>query len=233
MEVGRHLVTRILGQTLALLTIIGCSGAVDTGSETTLGSVTTDGVMTTATVATAPTSVPATTTSADASTGSTYPVECLDAIEGFITEVEPVVADFDFEGGDINDYLDLLTAQVPALTRLTQRNLEAQCESSNQLITPGMEEDLLAFARAEAPGSVAFLEIMTSETPDRDSDCEGFTGAMQSYVDQGGAFADLAPAQKVDVANLYVAMSNWCALQTAGEYLSQPEVEDFLEMTVG
>jgi hypothetical protein len=233
MEVRRSLATRILGLTLAMLTIGACSGAADTG--TTPGSATTEGVgiTTTTSVATTQTSVAATSTTAVASTGSTYPPECLEAVEGFIAEVEPIVAEFDFDGGDMNDYLDLLTAQVPALTTLTERYLQAQCEASSQLITPGMEEDLLAFAQAEAPGSMAFLEIMTSETPHRDADCEGFTGAMQSYVDQGGVFADLTPAQKLDVANLYASITNWCGLQTAGEYLSRPEVEGFLGITVG
>jgi hypothetical protein len=56
---------------------------------------------------------------------------------------------------------------------------------------------------------------------------------MQGYVDQGGVFTDLEPAEKHDVANLYAAITSWCGLQTAGEYLSRPEVEGFLGITVG
>jgi hypothetical protein len=150
-----------------------------------------------------------------------------------VTDIEPTVKDFDFEGGDIEAYLGLLAAQVPAVTTLADRYLSAGCEMSEQLVTPGMADELTAFAEQEAPGAAAFLEIMSGDASDRGSDCEAYTGAMQGYVDQGGVFADLTPAEKYDVATLYAAITSWCGLQTAGEYLSRPEVEGFLGITVG
>jgi hypothetical protein len=217
---------------LALL-VVSCGG--ETGPGTSLGSTgtTENGALTATTASPTTTTHPATTTSAAVASGSTYPAECLEAVQGFMIDIEPTVKDFDFEGGDINAYLDLLTAQVPALTSLADRFITAQCEMSGQLVTPAMADQLMAFVEQEAPGTVAFLQIMSGEPPDRGDDCEAFTGAMQGYVDQGVVFADLTPAEKYDVANLYAAITNWCGLQTAGAYLSRPEVEGFLGITVG
>jgi hypothetical protein len=224
---------KVVGGLLLAFLVVSCGG--DAGIGTSLGSpnTTEPPEPTTTTAAPTTTSPPVTTTSTAASAGSTYPAECLEAVRGFMIDIEPTVESFDFEGGDINAYLDLLTAQVPALTSLADRFLTAQCEMSEQLVTPQMADELMAFVEQEAPGTVVFLEIMSGGRPERGDDCEAFTGAMQGYVDRGGVFADLTPAEKYDVANLYAAITNWCGLQTAGEYLSRPAVEGFLGITVG
>jgi hypothetical protein len=175
----------------------------------------------------------ASTTIAAGTAGSTYPAECLEAVRGFLADIEPLVVDFDFVGGDIHAYLQLLAEQVPAMTVLAERSVAAQCEASNQLISPDMADELMAYAQDETPGSLAFLEIMSGEPAERGSDCQSYIGAMQGYVDQGGVFADLTPAEKYDVTTLYAAITSWCALQTAGEYLGRPETEGFLGITVG
>jgi hypothetical protein len=222
-----------MGGVLLTLLVLSCGG--EAGVGTSLGSPDTTAPPdpTTTTEAPTTTSPAVTTTSTAASAGSTYPAECLEALRGFMIDIEPTVESFDFEGGDINAYLDLLTAQFPALTALAERFTEAQCAMSDQLVTPEMADELTAFVEQEAPGTAAFLEIISGEPVERGNDCEAFTGAMQGYVDQGGVFADLTPAEKYDVTNLYAAITNWCGLQTAGEYLSRPEVEGFLGITVG
>jgi hypothetical protein len=230
---GRKLSCRLVASLLMTVLLASCGG--DAGSSTSLGSpeTTPPPAQTKTTAMATTTSEAVTTTSSAGSTGSTYPAECLEAVRGFVTDIEPTVKDFDFEGGDINAYLDLLTAQVPVLTALAESFIAARCDMSEQLVTPDMADELMAFAEQEAPGTVAFLEIMSGETPERGNDCAAFTDAMQGYVDQGGIFTDLTPAEKYDVANLYAAITNWCSLQTAGEYLSRPEVEGFLGITVG
>jgi hypothetical protein len=222
---------RISGPLLLALLLVSCGGGGAQDTDTT--SATTSTVEVTTTLAATTTTAAITTTSAAASAGSTYPAECLEALRAFMIDIEPTVESFDFEGGDINAYLDLLTAQFPALTAMAERFTAAQCAMSDQLVTPEMADELMAFVEQEAPGTAAFLEIISGEPVKRGNDCDAFTGAMQGYVDQGGVFADLTPAEKYDVTNLYAAITNWCGLQTAGEYLSRPEVEGFLGITVG
>jgi hypothetical protein len=190
-------------------------------------------VTTTTIAATTSTAAPASTTMAGEPTGGTVPTECLEAVQGFLQDIEPIVSEFDFSGGDIEAYLQLLMDQYPALTTLAERVVAGNCEEMTQVVDPELAPDVMAWAEQNAPGAVAYLGILTVETPERGNDCQAFIDTMQGYVDQGGVFADLEPAEKHDVANLYAAITSWCGLQTAGEYLSRPEVEGFLGITVG
>jgi hypothetical protein len=190
-------------------------------------------VTTTTIAATTSTAAPASTTMAGEPTGGTVPTECLEAVQGYLQDIEPIVSEFDFDGGDIEAYLQLLMDQYPALTTLAELVVAGNCGEMTQVVDPELAPDVMAWAEQNAPGVVAYLGILTVETPERGNDCQAFMNTMQGYVDQGGVFADLEPAEKHDVANLYAAITSWCGLQTAGEYLSRPEVEDFLGITVG
>jgi hypothetical protein len=229
-----------MGCVLVVLTVGSCAG--EAGTEVSEPPSTTTPVETPTTVAGTTTTIAAATSTAgqvsttmagETTGGGTVPSECLDVVQGFLQEIEPIVSTFDFQGGDIEDYLQLLMDQYPALTTLAEGVVGAQCGEMTQVVDPEMAPDLLAWAEQNAPGTVAYLEIMTAETPERGNDCQAFIDTMQGYVDQGGAFADLEPSEKHDVANLYAAITSWCGLQTAGEYLSRPEVEGFLGITVG
>lgn len=229
---GLRTAPRLLGSLLVLLTVVSCAGEAGTGTSEAEATTT---VAETTTTITATTSTAATVSTTDAgkTSGGTVPAECVEVVEVFLQEIEPTVAGFDFEGGDIEDYLQLLMDQYPALTALAAGVLDARCEQTAGVVDPELAPDLMAWAEQNTPGTMTYLRILMAETPDRGNDCQTFIDTMQGYVDQGGAFADLEPSEKHDVANLYAAITSWCGLQTAGEYLSRPEVEGFLGITVG
>jgi len=64
------------------------------------------------------TAVAASTTTAGQTTGGTVPTECLEAVQGYLQDVEPIVSEFDFDGGDIEAYLHLLMDQGGMFTDL-------------------------------------------------------------------------------------------------------------------
>src|SRR5262245_134401 len=117
---GRRSLPRLVGSALILITVASCAGGADTEASvaspaTTTATSTTLPVTTTTVAATTSTAAPASTTTAGQATGGTVPTECLEAVQGFLQDIEPIVSEFDFDGGDIEAYLQLLMDQYPAL----------------------------------------------------------------------------------------------------------------------
>jgi hypothetical protein len=156
---------------------------------------------------------------------------CIDAFVRFLVDVEDTVAGFDFAGASLEDYSSLSISLIPAVEALAGRAEGNRCAGRNGAPSAELIDPLIELARSEAPGSVAYLELLLAVSELRTSEsCTEDIDALQTYVDAGGTIDDLTTAERWLAFDLATAINSWCSLQTAGEYLSRGEVERFLEI---
>ncbi|MGC2241107.1 MAG: hypothetical protein WA726_09730 [Acidimicrobiia bacterium] len=211
-----------------------CGGAGGTGDTTT--TTTTAAAETTTTSEASQTT---TTTAADnpqvVGIGD-IPQECIDAFAGFLREIEPYVADIDWENATTADLEQLGNDLEPLSSAYDDSVAGTNCD--NIQLDASDEESfqfMIDMAKREAPGTVAYLEwveqIATSVTDpgtQASGDCESDIAALQAIVDEGGTMADLPLGDLSTVSALITSISTACSASRAAEFLSQPDVAAFM-----
>ncbi len=218
---------------LALLAS-ACGGAGGTGDTTT--TTTTAAAETTTTSEASQTT---TTTAADnpqvVGIGD-IPQECIDAFAGFLREIEPYVADIDWENATTADLEQLGNDLEPLSSAYDDSVAGTNCD--NIQLDASDEESfqfMIDMAKREAPGTVAYLEwveqIATSVTDpgtQASGDCESDIAALQAIVDEGGTMVDLPLGDLSKVSGLIASISTTCSASRAAEFLNQPDVAAFM-----
>jgi len=227
----RNAMSALIPLTLLLAACAG--GAGDTG--TTTGS---DADGTTTSVVEETTTVAETTTTAAAETTTTaaeqaagvedIPPECVAEIAAILQVFEPAVEGIDWETATIMDHIQVMTSLAG-----TSIGDTAACE--NVEIDVSEEEGVALFlevAEQEAPGAVGYfaaIMAMNETLGERQStgDCQTDIATFEDVVAGGVAFVDLPLPEQWLVLNLMGSIG-FCNLQTQGELISRPEVEEFL-----
>ncbi|MGA7227041.1 MAG: hypothetical protein WBZ40_08295 [Acidimicrobiia bacterium] len=211
-----------------------CGGAGGTGDTTT--TTTTAAAETTTTSEASQTT---TTTTADnpqlVGIGD-IPQECIDAFAGFLREIEPYVADIDWENATTADLEQLGNDLEPLSSAYDDSVAGTNCD--NIQLDASDEESfqfMIDMAKREAPGTVAYLEwveqIATSVTDpgtQASGDCESDIAALQAIVDEGGTMMDLPLSDLSTVSGLIASISTTCSASRAAEFLNQPDVAAFM-----
>lgn len=217
---------------LALLAS-ACGGAGGTGDTTTTTTAAAE------TTTTSEASQTTTTTAADnpqvVGIGD-IPQECIDAFAGFLREIEPYVADIDWENATTADLEQLGNDLEPLSSAYDDSVAGTNCD--NIQLDASDEESfqfMIDMAKREAPGTVAYLEwveqIATSVTDpgtQASGDCESDIAALQAIVDEGGTMMDLPLSDLSTVSGLIASISTTCSASRAAEFLNQPDVAAFM-----
>ena len=218
--------SRIVVVLLMLMVVAACGGGASGGSTTVPADTTTGG----ADVTTPPesTTVPEEENPGTITDMSDMPSECVDAFRAFLQELEPIVADIDFENATMADLEDFGTEIEPIASQFEDET--ATCPELD-LST----EDSIAFMREiaeqDAPGTVAYFEWLEEFVASMEGggttasgDCETDIAALQEYVDQGGAMSDLTMGEVAAVTSLMTAVSTECPPERFQEWISQEDV---------
>ncbi|MFZ0626543.1 MAG: hypothetical protein WAN34_08605 [Acidimicrobiia bacterium] len=210
-----------------------CGGAGGTGDTTTTTTAAAE------TTTTSEASQTTTTTAADnpqvVGIGD-IPQECIDAFAGFLREIEPYVADIDWENATTADLEQLGNDLEPLSSAYDDSVAGTNCD--NIQLDASDEESfqfMIDMAKREAPGTVAYLEwveqIATSVTDpgtQASGDCESDIAALQAIVDEGGTMMDLPLSDLSTVSGLIASISTTCSASRAAEFLNQPDVAAFM-----
>jgi hypothetical protein len=212
-----------------------CGGAGGTGDTTT----TTTAAAETTTTSESPQTT--TTTVADNGDGQVVgigdiPQECIDAFAGFLREIEPYVADIDWENATAADLEQLGNDLEPLSSAYDDSVAGTNCD--NIQLDASDEESfqfMIDMAKREAPGTVPYLEwveqIATSVTDpgsQASGDCESDIAALQAIVDEGGTMMDLPIGDLSTVSGLITSISTTCSASRAADFLNQPDVAAFM-----
>ena len=227
----RNAMSALIPLTLLLAACAG--GAGDTGATTgsDADGTTTSVVEETTTVAetTTTAAVETTTTAAEQAAGvEDIPPECVAEIAAILQVFEPAVEGIDWETATIMDHIQVMTSLAG-----TSIGDTAACE--NVEIDVSEEEGVALFlevAEQEAPGAVGYfaaIMAMNETLGERQStgDCQTDIATFEDVVAGGVAFVDLPLPEQWLVLNLMGSIG-FCNLQTQGELISRPEVEEFL-----
>jgi len=209
------------------------SGSVVTTTTTpteTTAAATTTGANTT--LATPTTTAASVTTAATAGFGD-VPEVCLEAIQAFFVAIQGEWADYDFENATYVDYAETQNATIPAQMSLSEAMQNPVCAESAALLSPDGYPALLSWAETEAPGAVGYLEMSRAASDlSTGTTCRDNIDDFQVYVDRGGTVADVSAAERWHVFGMAAFIDIWCPLQVGPAFLSQPEVEAFLEYAI-
>ncbi len=230
---GRAVRTIRIAVLLALI-LAACGGGAGT-STTTAGADAT----TTAPADEATTTAGVTDTTVDEDDGPTVgldeiPQECLDALAGFLRVIEPIVEPVDWDNATMEDFEELGTAIEEETASYEEEITEAGCEEVD--VDVDDEEAfqfMIDFAEDEAPGTVGYLTwirgfLGTPTGTDASGDCETDIAAVQAVVDQGGTMSELPLTEVARIGGLMGSITSVCSAERASEFLSQPEVEEFM-----
>lgn len=228
---GRAVRTIRIAVLLALV-LAACGGGA--GSTTTNA-----GTDTTTAVDEATTTAAVTETTVDDDDGPTVgldeiPQECLDALAGFLRVIEPIVEPVDWETATIDDFEELGTAIEEETASYEEEITEAGCEE----VDVDVDDDeafqfMIDFAENEAPGTVGYLTwirgfLGAPAGEEASGDCETDIAAVQAVVDQGGTMSELPLTEVARIGGLMGSITTACSAERASEFLSQPDVEEFL-----
>ena len=158
------------------------------------------------------------------------PPECLAEISAILQVFEPAVEGIDWETATIMDHIQVMTSLSG-----TSIGDTAACENVDVDVDVSEEEGVALFlevAEQEAPGAVGYFAAIIAineELGERQStgECQTDIATFEDVVAGGVPFVDLPLPEQWLVLNLMGSIG-FCNLQTQGELISRPEVEEFL-----
>lgn len=229
---------------VVLFVVVSCGGEAspqptDEGSppDTT---ATTGSDVTSTTVITTETSTPESTSTTASPAASTtqdpaqllesLPPECVEPLKTFVIAIEDVVADYDYEAARLFEFEDLTIGLIAPFTAFAGALNAADCTSDEGPITDDAYPALIAFAEANAPGSVDYLRIQDEmQSLPAGESCTDYIDIVTDYVARGGTVADLTAAERFHAFGLIGSINAWCPLQTAGAFTTTSEMQAYLE----
>jgi hypothetical protein len=219
------------------LMLAACSGgagdtATTTGPDASRATSTAVVEQATTVAETTPTGTAESTTTAGEQGASIedIPPECLAEISAILQVFEPAVEGIDWETATIMDHIQVMTSLSG-----TSIGDTAACENVDVDVDVSEEEGVALFlevAEQEAPGAVGYFAAIIAineELGERQStgECQADIGTFEDVVAGGVPFVDLPLPEQWLVLNLMGSIG-FCNLQTQGELISRPEVEEFL-----
>ena len=164
------------------------------------------------------------------------PQECIDAFVEFLQAIEPTVEGFDFENATIED-METMGAELESVTA----GPAAEMESLDCPDPSGTDEEnfaaMIDIAEREAPGTVAYFEWIEElagsfggggGTTGSSGDCETDIAAMEAIIAEHDTMADLTFDDISEFGALMTTITSDCSTERAQEFLSQPEVQEFM-----
>jgi hypothetical protein len=211
--------------------VVGTSGTAAPGSTASSPSSTGSTPATVATTA-APVTAPGTSSTSGASGELSEEAQaCLDVVHRWVEAVEPAAAGVDFATVGFHDYQLFLVDIVPASQAMIDELSAADCFALPPEDIDPSSVSIVDWARANAPGAVGYLELQNNSAGlDVVGDCASDVDALQDYVDGGGTVGDLTVEERIHAYNLAGAIIQWCSLEVGNRFVSQPEIEAFLEI---
>ncbi len=173
------------------------------------------------------------TTLADTGAFANMPQECIDALVGYLTAIEPAVEGVDFES-TTGEELEAMGTELEALSvDYTTAIEDLECPDP-----AGSDEEAFAaiieLAEQEAPGTVGYLQWVQSFAAgfgdaEVSGDCETDISALRAVIDENSSMSDLTMTQVVQVGSLVASISTACSPERAEEFFAEADVAAFLE----
>ena len=217
------------------LMLAACSGgagdtATTTGPDASRSTAVEQATTTVAETTTTATVESTTTAGEQGASIEDIPPECLAEISAILQVFEPAVAGIDWETATIMDHIQVMTSLSG-----TSIGDTAACENVDVDVDVSEEEGVALFlevAEQEAPGAVGYFAAIIAineELGERQStgECQTDIATFEDVVAGGVPFVDLPLPEQWLVLNLMGSIG-FCNLQTQGELISRPEVEEFL-----
>ena len=165
------------------------------------------------------------------------PQECIDAFVDFLQAIEPVVEGFDFENATLADMETIGTELEAASEGPTAEMDSLDCPDPS-----GTDEEAFAammeIAEDEAPGTVAYFEWIQDfagsfeegegTTGGSSGDCETDIEAIEAIIAENDGMGDMTLAEVTEFGSLMTGITTECSADRAQEFLSQPEVQEFM-----
>jgi hypothetical protein len=165
------------------------------------------------------------------------PQECIDAFVDFLRAIEPTVEGFDFENATIED-METMGTELEAVAEGPTADMESlDCPDPS-----GTDEEtftaMIDIAEREAPGTVAYFEWIeelagsfgggAGTSTGSSGDCETDIAAMEAIIAEHETMADLTMDDIAEFGALMTTITGACSTERAQEFLSQPEVQEFM-----
>lgn len=176
----------------------------------------------TTTVSVAPTSTAASATGVD-----DLPPECLELLREVLLLIEPVASQIDWSTATIEQHIELANSMGGASIESVEG-----CEEPPDVTSAVGDELILEFARAEAPGTVDYLEHVMAIPPldeeiEVTGECRPDIATLEKIMAEGVPLIEL-PLNKAMVALDLILTLNSCPLEVAGEFTFRDETQAFI-----
>ena len=165
------------------------------------------------------------------------PQECIDAFVGFLREIEPYVAEIDWDNASMADFEALGETLEPVSEEYEAETADSNCDDLE--VDASTEESfqyMIDVASREAPGTVPYFEMIRDfavgfgegSGVDVSNDCETDIAAMQAIIDEGVSMQEVEASQLAAIGGLMTSISTNCTQERSIEFFAQEDVTEFM-----
>lgn len=232
----------ILSALVMALLVAACGGGGDGAADPTT-TIADPGEVTTAPAAPTTTEAPATTEAGDDDDSGPMvdlgdiPQHCIDAFVDFLKAIEPTVETVDWSTASLEDLERISEELDDVMVEYEEETLDAACDDIEVNATDEESfEYMLAIARAEAPGTVSYFEMIRDmamgfggSTGAGSGDCEADIAAIEAMIAEHGSMEHLSVADLSTAGGLIMSITSNCSAARAAEFFEREDVSNFLE----
>ncbi len=161
--------------------------------------------------------------------------DCAELFVDFLKEIEPYVAEIDWDQTTVGSIGVVTDELEQSGIELAERSDALGCDDYDPSADAEVYAALLELARAEAPGSVGWLEYVNSLGPEPlgdemtfDGDCSDALAVVERYVDEYDGMQDVPVRQLRELGDALAGAAELCSPDEASELFQRDDVTAFL-----
>lgn len=172
---------------------------------------------------------------------SDMPSECIDLFREFLVEIEPIVEPIDWDRATFAE-LDRLGAEFDELGADFQAGTEQLgCDRFDLASEDAGIDEMIEFARTEAPGTIGFFEFIEGfqdfgdavdgdvEAADAPETCDDAIGAIEDLMDEYGQMTDVPASELLTITNVLSSLPTVCSVPEIESVLARDDIQAFLD----
>lgn len=172
---------------------------------------------------------------------SDMPSECVDVFRRFLVEIEPIVEPIDWERATFAELDDLGTEFDQLGTEFQSEIEQLGCDRFD--ITSGEAgiDEMIEFARTEAPGTIGFFEFIDGiqnfadqgdddvDAADAPETCDDAIGAIEALMDDYGQMTNVPAGELMTITSVLSSLPDVCSVAEIESVLERDDIQAFLD----
>lgn len=176
---------------------------------------------------------------------SDMPSECIDLFRDFLREIEPIVSPIDWQQATLDQFGTLGQEFETISEDFDTESERLGCNRFDLASDDAAFEEMVEFARSEAPGTVGFFEFIEQlqaaipddptgggddgAAPDGAAEtCDEAFAVIEDLADEYGQLTQVPASEFLEVSQLLTGITNLCTPTELNEFFQREDIAAFL-----